>query len=108
MERKPKTYVRGISFREKRTTTGKTVINIYVSQKFLEFFEQFKDQRGGVSIDVWPLDVPDKFNNTHSLVLNDFVPQQKGEQQMNKASMQGFNKSIELPNDFGGDDLPFW
>jgi hypothetical protein len=35
------------------------------------------------------------------------VPQQKGEGQMNKASMQGFNKEIELPNDFGGDDLPF-
>jgi hypothetical protein len=43
-------------------------------------------------------------------VLNDFVPQQKGEGQMNKASMQGFNKEIELPNDFGDpndDSLPF-
>lgn len=107
MEKKPRTYIRGIYFRERKTSTGKTLFNQYITPKFLEFMNEHKDEKGGISIDIWPLDVPDKFSNTHSLVLNEYVSNKNGEAQAQKASYQA-NKQVELPNDFGGDDdLPF-
>ncbi len=98
-EKRQKTYVQGVSFREKTLPSGVSFFNMYISPKFLEFLEAHKNDKGGVSIDVWPRDVPDKFGNTHNVVLNDFVPNAQGQAQADKASMQGF--------DAGDDGLPF-
>jgi hypothetical protein len=97
-ERKPKVYTQGLSFREK-IIAGKSVFNLYISPKFLDWVEQNKNERGGVSIDVWPRDVPDQYGNTHNSYLNDFVASQKGKENADKDTMSGLDSS--------DDDLPF-
>lgn len=103
MENKPKVYAKGLSFKEKRTSKGKVFFNLYITERFIEFFNENKNAKGGLALDAWPLDVPDKYNNTHNVVVNDFVPQQQGQQQADAASMQNFNASV--PDDV--DPLPF-
>lgn len=109
MDKKPKVYAKGISFRDKRTKNGTEYFGMFINEKFIDFFNEnkttikLKDGTSitGINFDLWKRDVPDKYNNTHNVVVNDYVPQQQGQQQADAASMQNFN--APAPED----DLPF-
>jgi hypothetical protein len=97
-----KDYIKG-SARQVNFNGGGYLINIDILAS--EFERIPKTNTGYVKLTLAPLKTsPDKYGNTHSIYVNDFVPTKQVDTIADKSKKA---KKVELPKGGPTDDLPF-
>ena len=69
----PKQYINGLYVKKVSTSFGE-LLNITIKSSELENLRKLQDEKGYIKLTIGEKKETDKFGNTHSVWLNDFVP----------------------------------